>query len=57
MLYPAKWKTVDQSKVLKNWLFRFWGATQYIYLSIFLTIFMHFFLTYVLSYFIFKFLL
>ena len=32
MLYPAKWKriTVDQSKFLKNWLFRFfWGATRY----------------------------
>ena len=34
MLYPARWKkiTVDQSKVLKNWLFRFfWGATRYMY--------------------------
>ena len=31
MLYPARWKkiTVDQSKVLKNWLFRFFGATRY----------------------------
>ena len=34
MLYPANWKkiTVDQSKVLKNRLyrlFRFWGATRY----------------------------
>ena len=34
MLYPARWKkiTVDQSKVLKNWLyrlFRFGGATRY----------------------------
>ena len=31
MLYPARWKkiTVDQSKVLKNRLFRFWGATRY----------------------------
>ena len=36
MLYPARWKkiTVDQSKVLKNWLYRtidcsvFWGATR-----------------------------
>ena len=34
MLYPARWRkiTVDQSKVLKNQLyrlFRFWGATWY----------------------------
>ena len=31
MLYPARWKkiTVDQSKVLKNRLFRFFGATRY----------------------------
>ena len=31
MLYPARWKkiTVDQSKVLKNRLFRFLGATRY----------------------------
>ena len=34
MLYPTSWKkiTVDQSKVLKNRLyrlFRFWGATRY----------------------------
>ena len=31
MLYPARWKkrTVDQSKVLKNRLFRFCWATQY----------------------------
>ena len=27
MFYPARWKkiTVDQSKVLENWLFRFLG--------------------------------
>ena len=32
MLYPARWKriTVDQSKVLKNLLFRFLGATRYL---------------------------
>ena len=32
MFYPARWKkiTVDQSKVLKNQLFRFLGATRYI---------------------------
>ena len=38
MLYPAKWKkiTVDQSKVLKNWLFRFWGATRYICMEVFI---------------------
>ena len=31
MLYPARWKkiTVDQSKVLKNQLFRFFWATRY----------------------------
>ena len=31
MLYPARWKkiTVDQSKVLKIRLFRFFGATRY----------------------------
>ena len=31
MLYPARCKriTVDQSKVLKKWLFRFFGATRY----------------------------
>ena len=31
MLYPARWKkiTVDQSKVLKNLLFHFFGATRY----------------------------
>ena len=31
MLYPAKWKwiTVDQSKVLRNRLFRFFWATRY----------------------------
>ena len=31
MLIPARWKkiTVDQSKVLKSQLFRFWGATRY----------------------------
>ena len=33
MLYPARCKriTVDQSKVLKNRLFRFVGATRYSY--------------------------
>ena len=31
MFYPARWKkiTVDQSKVLKNGLFLFLGATRY----------------------------
>ena len=31
MLYPARWKkiTVDQSKVLKNLLFRYFWATRY----------------------------
>ena len=31
MLYPTRWKriTVNQSKVLINWLFRILGATQY----------------------------
>ena len=35
MLYPARWKkiTVDQSKVLKNLLFRVFGATRYIHLT------------------------
>ena len=30
LLYPARWKkiTIDQSKVLKNRLFRFLGATH-----------------------------
>ena len=32
MLYPARWKkiTVDQSKVLKNLLFRYFWATRYL---------------------------
>ena len=43
MLYPARWKgiTVDQSKVLKNWLFLFWGATRYLELVIIIIIIAH----------------
>ena len=38
MLYPARWKriTVDQSKVLKNRLFHFFGATRYMHVWLFL---------------------
>ena len=37
MLYPARWKkiTIDESKVLKNRLFRVFGATRYIQRRIF----------------------